>query len=132
MRRVENHLRGVPLAHPQWEMTHKGERAHYADHARIALPKGTRVGIALCGVQTSGVGAGSRMGKCLRCRTILEAETAADEVFEVIEGYVWCDKEGCIHDDKLDPYQYGPPRPGEDDLRCPQEEHRPVYVKKNT
>lgn len=50
------------------------------------------------------------------------------KAFRVEEGYVWCDKLGEIHDDTLDPYQYGPPRrPGDDDDRCRPEDHSPVY-----
>lgn len=50
--------------------------------------------------------------------------------YKPIDGYVWCDKLGEIHDDdELDPYQYGPPDKGEEDERCKPEDHRPVFEK---
>lgn len=47
-----------------------------------------------------------------------------------VEGYVWCDKNGEIHDDCLDPYRYGPPREeGEEDMRCSPRDHVAVYAR---
>ena len=43
-------------------------------------------------------------------------------------GYVWCDRRGDVHADRLDPYEHGPPGPGETDERCKPEDHRPVYI----
>jgi hypothetical protein len=45
-----------------------------------------------------------------------------------IPGYVWCDRDGSVHEDSLDPYGYGPPKPGEDDDRCQPEDHRSVLI----
>ena len=41
---------------------------------------------------------------------------------EKIDGYVWCDRHGAIHDDSLNPYDYS----GDENL-CVAEDHRPVY-----
>ena len=46
-----------------------------------------------------------------------------------VKGYVWCDRNGEIHEDSLDPYQYGEPTPGYDDPRCKPEDHRKVYAR---
>jgi hypothetical protein len=51
--------------------------------------------------------------------------------FELVEGEVWCNKLGEIHDDELDPYMYGPPEPGYDDDRCSPDDHEPVYKPKS-
>lgn len=32
---------------------------------------------------------------------------------EAIEGEIWCNIHGCIHDEKTDPYQYGFAETGE-------------------
>lgn len=41
----------------------------------------------------------------------------------IVQGYVWCDRHGCIHDDGLDPYDYGADDP---DL-CDPRDHSPVH-----
>lgn len=41
-----------------------------------------------------------------------------------LTGHVWCDKIGDVHDDTLDPYNYG----ADDDDLCEPADHRPVYV----
>jgi hypothetical protein len=46
-----------------------------------------------------------------------------------VKGYVWCDRHGEIHEDELDPYQYGPPGENEEDARCVPEDHRKVYAR---
>jgi hypothetical protein len=38
-----------------------------------------------------------------------------------LEGDVFCDKHGCIHDDSLDPYEMGV------DERCDPKDHHRVY-----
>jgi len=43
---------------------------------------------------------------------------------EAVEGYVWCDHHGMIHDDTLNPFGYAD-IPGQD--LCTPEEHFPVY-----
>lgn len=54
-----------------------------------------------------------------------------DVRYELVEGVVWCNKLGEIHDDELDPYMYGPPEPGHDDDRCKPEDHEKVYKPKS-
>lgn len=46
-----------------------------------------------------------------------------------VEGVVWCDKLGEVHDDSLDPYEYGEPRDGEEDARCSTHDHHAVYAR---
>ena len=41
---------------------------------------------------------------------------------------VWCDRNGCIHEDTLDPWEYGAPDDGDEDARCEKQDHRPVYI----
>jgi hypothetical protein len=40
-----------------------------------------------------------------------------------VEGVVWCDKWGCIHDDSLDPYEMGV------DGQCAPRDHFAVYAR---
>ena len=56
--------------------------------------------------------------------TTIDGGTAAVELEEV-EGYVWCDKEGEIHDDTLNPYGYI--NSPESDW-CKPEHHRKLYM----
>lgn len=53
----------------------------------------------------------------------------AQRRLRVAEGYVWCDKWGVIHEDCLDPYWYGPPEDGFDDMRCTPADHSRVYTR---
>jgi len=46
-----------------------------------------------------------------------------------VEGYVWCDRHGCVHDDSLNPYGYAESVPGND--LCDSTDHRPMYVVSN-
>lgn len=46
-----------------------------------------------------------------------------------VDGYVWCDKLGEIHEENLDPYEYGPPEAGEEDMRCHWTDHKTVYAR---
>jgi hypothetical protein len=39
---------------------------------------------------------------------------------EWVKGYVWCDRQGAIHDDSLDPYDYG-------EQTCQPADHLKVY-----
>ncbi len=39
-----------------------------------------------------------------------------------IEGYVWCDEHGAVHEDTTDPYGYGEPD-------CRKVDHRAVYAR---
>lgn len=43
--------------------------------------------------------------------------------FEPVEGYVWCDRHGEIHDDTLDPYDY------DVENQCLPSDHTPVFVR---
>jgi hypothetical protein len=52
--------------------------------------------------------------------SIKATETTTIEV-EPVDGYVWCDAHGSIHDDRPDPYDEG--------LNC-EKCHHPVYVEK--
>lgn len=66
----------------------------------------------------------------VRGRALLETgpkARAKRRAVEVIDGYVWCDKHGGIHEDTLDPYAYGEPESGFEDQRCTPEDHIPVY-----
>lgn len=47
--------------------------------------------------------------------------------FVKVEGVVWCDGHGNVHEDVLDPYDYGA-----DALEdwCSPDDHAPVYVLK--
>jgi hypothetical protein len=40
--------------------------------------------------------------------------------YEVIEGYVWCDRNGEVHEDSLDPYEYA-------EELCEPQDHSPIY-----
>lgn len=40
-----------------------------------------------------------------------------------LDGYVWCERHGCIHTDTLNPYDYG------DEDHCIASEHRAVYAR---
>lgn len=53
------------------------------------------------------------------CRVSLIMKNARR--YHTIDGYVWCDRHGCIHDDTTDPYDYGEPD-------CRREDHRPVAI----
>jgi len=48
-----------------------------------------------------------------------------------IESVVWCDKHGTIHEDSLDPYEYGVADPlcdsEEDENLCRKSHHLAVY-----
>jgi hypothetical protein len=46
-------------------------------------------------------------------------------LLEEVEGYVWCDKEGCVHSDCLNPYGYV--EDGKQDY-CTPELHRKLYM----
>lgn len=46
-----------------------------------------------------------------------------------IEGYVWCEKNGEVHEDSLNPYDYDAPDEGEEDTRCQPSDHRAVYAR---
>lgn len=46
-----------------------------------------------------------------------------------VEGVVWCDKLGEVHDDSLDPYEYGEPPAGFEDQRCQADDHHAVYAR---
>lgn len=50
-----------------------------------------------------------------------QAREKKRERYERVEGYVWCDKHGTVHDDELDPYEMG----GED--VCRRADHQPIY-----
>lgn len=45
-----------------------------------------------------------------------------------LSGYVYCDLQGEVHADTLDPYDYGPPEGTGQDSRCKPEDHRPVWI----
>ena len=47
-----------------------------------------------------------------------------DETLEVIEGYVYCDVHGAIHDEESDPYQ--------DDTPCGGDDWRKVWASERT
>jgi hypothetical protein len=49
--------------------------------------------------------------------------------YMVIDGYVSCSRHGEVHEDDLDPYDYGPPTAGYYDQRCSPEDHEPVYTR---
>lgn len=47
-----------------------------------------------------------------------------------LEGWVWCDRHGEVHEDTLDPYDYGAPvEDDEEDMRCRPSEHVAVYAR---
>jgi hypothetical protein len=46
-----------------------------------------------------------------------------------VEGYVWCDKDGSVHSDTLNPYGYV--EDGEQDYGQP-EDHRPMFMEELT
>lgn len=47
-----------------------------------------------------------------------------------VTGWVWCERHGVVHEETLDPYDYGAPREAdEDDLRCRPDEHVAVYAR---
>jgi hypothetical protein len=46
---------------------------------------------------------------------------------EKVEGWVWCDKEGAVHKDTLDPHGYD----YDEDL-CKPEHHRALFVRKES
>lgn len=50
-------------------------------------------------------------------------------VLSKVPGYVYCDRIGKVHDDNLDPYEYGPPSDGEEDQRCQPSDHVSVYAR---
>lgn len=52
---------------------------------------------------------------------IREIESLTD--LQHVEGYVWCDKHGCGHEDSLNPY-------GDSDY-CKQTDHRDLYMEKD-
>lgn len=55
---------------------------------------------------------------------------AKKQTLKKVEGYVWCNKHGVVHEDSLDPYDYGPPtQAGFDDPRCTKQDHRSVYAR---
>lgn len=39
-----------------------------------------------------------------------------------IDGHVWCDRHGTVHDDNLDPYEYG------EEGKCQPEDHSALYA----
>jgi hypothetical protein len=46
-----------------------------------------------------------------------------------IDGYVWCDRHGVVHENCLDPYDYGPPEDKGEDMRCQLDDHVKVYAR---
>jgi hypothetical protein len=46
----------------------------------------------------------------------------------VVPGYVWCDGDGQVHEDVLDPWDYGDASADEREMHCKPEDHRPIYV----
>ena len=45
--------------------------------------------------------------------------------FEPMDGYVWCDIHGCIHDETHDPYDYGV---SADDAECGPSDWRKLWA----
>lgn len=54
--------------------------------------------------------------------------TIASPRVQRVDGWVWCDKVGAVHEDTLDPYEYGPPERGFDDMRCAPSDHRVLFA----
>lgn len=52
----------------------------------------------------------------------------SSRVLSRVTGYVWCDRHGEIHDDTLDPYDYGI-APEDQPSLCQPGEHVVVYAR---
>jgi hypothetical protein len=57
----------------------------------------------------------------MRVLVTVEGGTMADDLQEV-EGYVWCDNEGCVHEDTLNPYDMS------EESWCEPQHHRKLYM----
>jgi hypothetical protein len=53
----------------------------------------------------------------------------AESLMEKIHGYVWCDREGMVHHDTLDPWDYGTSE-SEKDYLCNPEDHSHLFTPK--
>lgn len=55
--------------------------------------------------------------------TSSEIEVLTKPQMKKIEGEVWCDEHGTVHEDSTDPYRTGA-------KDCSKTNHRPIYVRR--